>query len=111
MQERARSFRKEMTNAENRMWYYLRNRRLNNYKFVREHIIGPYIADFVCRQKKVIVEVDGSQHAENIKYDSKRDNFLESEGYKIIRVWNSDVFDNIDGVLEVILDLLESVPS
>ena len=111
MQERARSFRKNMTPAENRLWYYLRDRRFNNYKFVREHIIGPYIADFVCRQKKVIVEADGGQHAENIRYDKKRDNFLESKGYKILRVWNSEIFDNIEGVLETIRALLESVPS
>jgi very-short-patch-repair endonuclease len=113
MLERAKNFRQSMTEAENRIWYYLRDRRLNGYKFVRESVIGFYIVDFVCRRKKIILELDGSQHAEveAIKYDKRRTEFLEKKGYKILRVWNGDVFDNIDGVLEFILEELEGVQS
>ncbi len=113
MKERARSFRKNMTESENRMWYFLRDRRLNGYKFVREQIIDNYIADFVCRQKKLIVEVDGEHHADEdvVKYDQKRTEFLEKKGYKVFRVWSNEIFENIDGVLEAILDELEKVPN
>ena len=111
MKDRARSFRKNMTDAENRMWHFLRNRRLKGYKFVREHIIGIYIADFVCRKKKVIIEIDGGQHVEAACYDQKRTEFLEKEGYKVLRFWNHEVFKNIEEVLEAILDLIENVPS
>jgi very-short-patch-repair endonuclease len=109
MKERARNLRKNSTDAENRMWYFLRDRRLNGYKFIREQVIGNYIADFVCRQKKIIIEVDGSQHAEAVQYDKRRTKFLEEKGYKVFRIWNNEVFENIDGVLEAILDLCESV--
>jgi len=111
MKAHARNFRKQMTNAENRMWYFLRNRRLNGYKFVREYIVGPYIADFVCREKKLIIEIDGGQHMEHAEYDKCRTEFLEKNGYQVFRVWNNEVFSNIDNVLETILNLLESVPS
>lgn len=109
MKERARSFRKNPTDAENRLWYFLRDRRLNGYKFVREYIIDIYIVDFVCRQKKIIIELDGSQHADTIKYDEKRTKFLEEKGYHVLRIWNDEVFTNIEGVLEAILNLLEAV--
>ena len=72
-------------------------------------MIGCYIADFVCRAKKLIVELDGSQHAEKVEYDKKRTHFLEQEGYRVLRVWNNEVFENIEGVLECILEKLESV--
>lgn len=86
--------------------------RFNGYKFVREHVIGSYIADFVCRSKKIILEIDGGQHADAnaVEYDQKRTEYLESKGYKVLRVWNNEVFTNIEGVLEEILILLESVP-
>jgi very-short-patch-repair endonuclease len=106
---KARSFRKNMTVAEYRMWYFLRDRRLNGYKFVREQIIGNYIADFVCRQKKLIVEVDGSQHLEAIEYDNLRTKYLMQQGYTVFRVWNNEVIENAEAVLEAILDLLETV--
>ena len=110
MKERVRSSRKNMTDAENRIWYFLRGRHLNGYKFIREHKVGMYIADFVCRQKKIIIEVDGGQHADAIEYDERRTKFLEDNGYKVFRVWNNEVFANIEGVLEAILNLLEAVP-
>jgi very-short-patch-repair endonuclease len=106
---RARSSRKNMTDSENRLWYYLRDRRLNGYKFVRELVIGVYIADFVCRRKKLIIEVDGGQHAEAGEYDRVRTEFFESEGYRVLRFWSSDVMGNVDGVLEEILAWFENV--
>jgi very-short-patch-repair endonuclease len=90
LKDRAREFRKTMTDAENRIWYYLRNRRLSGYKFVREQVIGCYIVDFVCREKKVIIEVDGSQHIDAENYDEKRTKFLEKKGYRILRVWSNE---------------------
>lgn len=110
MQNRARNLRKNRTDAENRMWYFLRNRRLNGYKFVREKVIGKYIADFVCREKKLIIEVDGGQHMTAAAYDQQRTKDLEAIGYQVIRVWNNEVHENIQGVMETILNLLEKVP-
>lgn len=107
MQDRARALRKNMTEAENRMWYYLRNRRLAGYKFVREHVIGNYIADFVCREKKLIIEVDGGQHMDAVVYDQQRTHNLIIYGYRVLRVWNHEVNQNIAGVMEQILSLLE----
>ena len=110
MKERARRLRQNMTDAENRMWYYLRNRRLGGYKFVREYVIGQYIADFVCREKKLILEIDGAQHMEAIEYDLRRTKYLESRGYRVLRIWNHDVFKNTQAVMDSVLNLLESVP-
>ena len=110
MKERARVLRQDMTIAENRMWYFLRNRRLNGYKFVREYVIGDYIADFVCRDKKLIVEIDGGQHMEAAEYDQRRTNYLTAKGYKVVRFWNNEVLLNVQGVLETILRSLEDMP-
>lgn len=68
MSERTQYLRRNMTDAENRMWYYLRNRRLGGYKFIREHVIGNYIADFVCREKKLIIEIDAGQHMDAVEF-------------------------------------------
>ena len=76
MKERARSRRQNMTDAENRIWYFLRNRRLKGYKFVREYVIDTYIADFACREKKLVIEIDGSQHLDAIEYDKLRTEHL-----------------------------------
>ena len=110
MKERARDLSRNMTDAENRMWYYLRNRRLGGYKFIREQVIGNYIADFVCREKKLIIEIDVSQHIEAIAYDVFRTNELEKRGYRVLRIWNNDVFKNIQGVMDNILNLLSTEP-
>jgi very-short-patch-repair endonuclease len=99
-----------MTDAENRMWYYLRNRRLGGYKFVRELVIGHYIADFVCREKKLVIEIDGSQHMDAVEYDALRTKDLEGLGYRVLRLWNNEVFQNILGVMDSILNLLDTVP-
>ncbi len=111
MKERAKTLRRNMTDAENRMWYYLRNRRLGGYKFVREHVIGHYIADFVCREKKLVIEIDGGQHMDAVDYDALRTKYLEACGYRVLRIWNHEVFKNIQGVMDGILNLLNTVPN
>lgn len=111
MKELARNLRKNYTDAENNIWYFLRNRRLNGFKFVRQKVIGNYIADFVCREKKLIIEIDGGQHMELAAYDQLRTKVLEKHGYRVFRVWNNDVFNNISGVMEAILNLLEEKPT
>ena len=110
MKERARSLRQDMTLAENRMWYFLRNRRLKGYKFVREYIIDTYIADFACREKKLLIELDGSQHIAAAEYDQKRTEHLCSLAYRVLRFWNNDVFNNIEVVLDTIVSSIESMP-
>ncbi len=110
MKERAQELRRNMTDAENRMWYYLRNRRLGGYKFVREQVIGHYIADFVCREKKLIIEIDGGQHMDAVEYNRLRTKDLEDRGYRVLRIWNHEVFKNIQGVMDGILNLLDTMP-
>ena len=80
---RARALRKDSTHAENYLWYLLRSRRLSKYKFRRQYVINPYIVDFICLHKKLIIELDGGQHAEAQYYDDKRTTFLELKGYKV----------------------------
>lgn len=111
MKELARILRQDMTDAENRMWYFLRNRRLSGYKFVREYVIGDYIADFVCRDKKLIIEIDGGQHMDATDYDQRRTSYLMTKGYQVIRFWNNDVLLNTHDVLENVLHHLENMPS
>ena len=110
MKERAKERRRNRTDAENRMWYYLRNRRLSGYKFVREQVIGNYIADFVCREKKLIIEIDGGQHMIAVQYDLMRTTYLENSGYKVLRIWNNEVFQDIDAVMDSILNIINTVP-
>ena len=106
----ARLLRAAGTNAEAILWLQLRNRRLGGFKFVRQTPIGPYYVDFVCREARLVVEVDGSQHAGN-PTDRHRDRVLASLGYRVVRVWNNDVSDHMDSVLEMLLSQLRSSPS
>ena len=106
----AENLRRNQTNAERKLWRHLRNRRCAAFKFRRQHILGLYIVDFVCLEQKLIVEIDGGQHATHIHYDAKRTAFLESLGCNVIRFWNNDVLRNIDGVLEVIRKALTEAP-
>jgi len=85
-----RRLRVQQTDAERKLWFALRDRRLNGFKFVRQEAIGPFIADFVRREKGLIIEVDGGQHSESAK-DAERDAFLIGQGYRVIRFWNNDV--------------------
>ena len=90
------------------LWLSLRDRRLCGLKFVRQEAIESYIVDFVCREMKLVIEVDGGQHAENAR-DRARDELLQAAGYGILRFWNNDVLSNKNGVLEVIAKALNDV--
>ena len=107
--KRARSLRRNQTEAERKLWGYLRNSSLNSHKFARQTPIGPYIADFLCFDKKLIIEVDGATHGDphEIIYDAKRTEYLEHCGYRVFRCYNADVFENLTGVLDGILIRLE----
>jgi very-short-patch-repair endonuclease len=91
-----------MTDAERAIWRYLRMRQLEGHKFRRQVPIGPYITDFVCLKAMLVIEVDGGQHAATVAYDSRRDDFMRGQGYRILRFWNNEVLANIDGVWDVI---------
>ena len=97
-----KSLRKTQTNAESHLWYHLRNRHLDGFKFRRQHILQGYIVDFVCLEKKLIIELDGSQHATQQEYDSQRTLELKKDGFKVLRFWNNEVLDNVEGVWNVI---------
>jgi very-short-patch-repair endonuclease len=99
----AKSLRQRQTDAEQLLWYRLRDRRLSGYKFRRQLPIGTYIADYVCMSSRLLIEIDGGQHAANAAYDEQRTDFLRQEGYKVIRFWNNDVLQNLEGVLTTIL--------
>ena len=91
---------------------HLRLRQLDDHKFRRQYVIGPYIVDFVCLQRRLVVEVDGGQHGqERAGYDAERTRWLQSRGHRVLRFWNNDVLRNVDGVLEVIRQTLAEVPS
>ncbi len=98
--DRARELRKSMTDAERLLWKHLRRKNLG-VKFRRQEPIVPYIVDFVCHQKKLIIEIDGGQHAMS-ELDKRREQYLMGKGYRVLRFWNNEVLRNIDGVLEVI---------
>jgi len=93
-----------MTDAEKKLWFSLRAHRLQGLGFRRQTPIGSYIADFACHERKLIVEVDGGQHSES-KNDIERDRWLASKGYRVLRLWNSDVLGNHESILQTILDV------
>ncbi|HEV8719793.1 MAG TPA: DUF559 domain-containing protein [Candidatus Binatia bacterium] len=107
---RARQLRKNLTDAERLLWRKLRLWQVDGFKFRRQQPLGRYIVDFVCLEKRMIIEVDGGQHAEDANYDTDRDAWLRNQGFVILRFWNNDVLKNIDGVLEVIAKNLQSTP-
>jgi very-short-patch-repair endonuclease len=107
---RARALRKNPTEAEKVLWNHLRFWQVDGYKFRRQQPLGNYIVDFVCLEKKLIVEVDGGQHAEQLGYDSERDAWLRAQGFRMLRFWNNDVLQNISSVKDAILSKLESTP-
>ena len=108
--ELARRLRKAPTPAEGKLWAYLRGNKLNGVNFRRQHAIGNYVPDFCSLKKKLVIELDGSQHLEQEDYDGERTKYLESQGYKVIRFWNIDVMNNFEGVLLAISDALEERP-
>jgi very-short-patch-repair endonuclease len=98
----ARQLRTRLTDAEQKLWQHIRGRQLMGFKFRRQAPIGKYIVDFVCFEQKLILELDGGQHAVQQNYDNARTEWLESQGFKVIRFWNNDVMNNIEGVKESI---------
>jgi very-short-patch-repair endonuclease len=103
---RDQALRATSTEAEMKLWRRLRDRRLGGIKFVRQAPVGPYYADFACRASKLIVELDGSQHADSAS-DDTRDALLNALGYRVLRFWNADVLGSIDDVCETIVAALE----
>ncbi len=103
----ARELRHSQTDAENLLWAKLRLIRSNGVRFRRQHPVGHYIVDFACLEKRLIIEVDGGQHAENEEKDKRRTKWLEDEGYRVIRFWDNDVLTNIEGVIFRIMENLE----
>ena len=110
MNTRPRQLRRNASIAENRLWYVLRNRGLAGHKFVRQLQIGPYIADFACREIGLIIELDGGQHATSAT-DASRTAYLNSQGYSVLRFWNNEVLENRGGVLSGMLSTIEGSPS
>jgi very-short-patch-repair endonuclease len=100
-----RRLRRQMTDAEAKLWYFLRDRRFVRFKFVRQAPIGPYVVDFLCRESKLVIELDGGQHVESAR-DAVRDAYITEQGYRVVRFWNSDVFANREGVWTMILQEL-----
>jgi very-short-patch-repair endonuclease len=108
--ERARSLRRALTTAEFALWTRLRGRQVGGFKFVRQEPIDHrYHVDFACRERRLIIEVDGGQHSERSE-DRQRDAKLTALGYRVIRFWNNDVIENLEGVLATILCELEELP-
>ncbi|UOO81700.1 endonuclease domain-containing protein [Uruburuella testudinis] len=105
----AKVMRREMTDAEQRLWHYLRAGRLNGYKFRRQQPMGRYIVDFVCVTPKLIVEADGGQHAEQAEYDEERSQYLHGLGFTVLRFWNDEILRQTDDVLAQILSVLQAL--
>ena len=102
----AKELRREMTPPERKLWMRLRAHRMKGVHFRSQHAIGNYVVDFCAPRKKLIIELDGSQHLEQTEYDAERTVFLQSKGYKILRFWNNDVSNNMDAVLSIIWEAL-----
>ena len=109
--DNARLLRRTQTDAEQKLWYHLRAHRFMGRKFKRQKPIGRYVVDFICIEEKLIIELDGGQHAENTEYDQERDSWLRSEGYTVLRFWNNELMNEMEGVLEKIRLALSPSPS
>ncbi|MCB2147242.1 MAG: endonuclease domain-containing protein [Deltaproteobacteria bacterium] len=104
LQENARQLRKHQTDAERRLWQLLRNRSIAGCKFRRQHPVGPYICDFACIERQLVIEVDGGHHAALSEKDEDRSAYLESLGFRVIRFWNHEVLTESEAVLQRILE-------
>ena len=111
MLNNAKALRSRQTEAEQRLWYHLRAHRFLGLKFKRQKPLGRYIVDFVCLEQRLIIEIDGGQHSEQLRYDQRRDTWLRSQGYTVLRFWNNDVMQQLGSVLEKIRCALPSPPT
>ncbi len=102
----ARALRSNPTEAERALWKHLRVRQIEGHKFRRQQPLGRYIVDFVCLEKRLIVELDGGQHAEQVHSDTNRTAWLEAQGFRVMRFWNHDVLNEIEAVKEAIWEAL-----
>ncbi len=109
LKHRARHLRKNMTDAELKLWSYLCCRQLYGYKFRRQSVINHYIVDFICIELKLIIEVDGSQHVDNKKYDQRRTSVLNQQGYIVLRYWNNEVISETLSVIDDICQHIEYI--
>jgi very-short-patch-repair endonuclease len=100
----AKSLRKKATDVERFLWRHLRGKHIDGMKFSRQQPLGKYIVDLVCWERKLIVEIDGGQHTDQHDHDAARDAWLRSEGFAVLRFWNHEVLQNIEGVLTAILN-------
>ena len=107
IRDTARRLRREQTEWEHTLWSRLRGRQLNGFKFRRQHPIGPFFVDFFCPEAKLIIEIDGSQHADESARDNSRTGFLSDAGYEVLRIWNHEISAEIDAVMQRIADALE----
>ncbi len=105
----AGELRKELTPAERKLWSRIRNDQLNGVNFRRQHAVGKYIPDFCSPKEKLIVELDGSQHLEQQEYDAERTKYFESLGYKVIRFWNNQILNDMNGVILAITYAIEEI--
>ncbi len=99
-QAKAKQLRHHLTDPEQILWYHLRANRFYGHHFRRQYPIGNYIVDFCCVNKKLIIELDGDSHGDQVSYDLKRTSFLQLQGYVVLRYWNNEVMNNLDGILE-----------
>ena len=104
----ARHLRSNLTEAEKKLWRHIRNKLLGGHRFRRQAELGAYVVDFVCFEAKVVVEIDGGQHADQIEEDATRTAWLETQGFSVIRFWNNEVTENVDGVLARLSTFLEA---
>ena len=109
--ERARELRRNLTDAEQRLWQKLKRRQIATVKFRRQQPIGPFIVDFVCFQRRLIIEVDGGQHAAQADYDEERTRWLKVQGYRVLRFWNNEVLADTEAVAQAIFDAVEKLGS
>ena len=106
----ARLLRSDMPLAEHKLWNALRGKQIDDNRFRRQHPIGPYVADFACIEKLLVIELDGGQHQDQVSYDEQRTAFLQKQGWTVLRFWNNEVLDNLEGVLASIADALTAAP-
>ena len=106
----ARTLRANATEAEQKLWSKLRKKQLHGFQFRRQYSIGPYFADFFCLEAKLVIEVDGSQHADREAQDERRSALLRAKGYRVLRFWNFEVISDVDSVVERIAEVLRKTP-